>query len=101
MFDSTLGNLDSICDPSYHTALINIAGLAVANQTIKVFNVPDPALLRVAITRATGSQVVCTVGNGGISYTVASNGDEQVHFRAKCQRRFDDTAISVSLLCAG
>jgi len=100
-FDSSLSDLDSICDPSYHDALVAIAGKAVARQSIQVANVPDPGLLRVTITRGTGVQSACTVANGGITFEVTPSGTEFVHFHGPCERQITDTGLSLSLLCAG
>ena len=101
LFDRSLGNLDSICDPSYHSALINIAALATANQTIEISNVPDPRLLKVEITRANGQVDNCTTSNQGISYDQPPTGAARIHFESNCARRADDLALNVKLLCAG
>jgi hypothetical protein len=102
LFDETLeGDLDSICNPSFHDTLVNIAGEAVARQTIQVYNVPDPALLVVQITRANGTVMSCTTTGGGITYEQTPQGQELVHFAAGCRRHIDDTAVTVQLLCAG
>jgi hypothetical protein len=102
LFDITLQNdIDSICNTSFHDTLVNIAGQAVARQTIQVYNVPDPALLVVQITRADGTIVSCTTSGGGITYEQTPQGQELVHFAAACRRHIDDIAVTVQLLCAG
>src|SRR5918996_478615 len=50
-FDPTLANLDSICKTSYRQSLLQIAQIANLAQVLEVPNVPEPALLRVDITR--------------------------------------------------
>ena len=109
LFDTTLGDIDSICDANYHQALLNIAARAVAGQTVKVSGVPEPQLLIITITRANGTQQRCTV-NGtdlpgannavdNITFGTDNTGQQIVQFHGACERRLDDTALSVSLIC--
>jgi hypothetical protein len=101
LFDQSLGDLNSICNLNFSQSLIDIAGRAVAVQTIQVYNVPDPSLLRLDLTRADGSVSLCTVANGGITFEVTPSGEELVHFGSTCARRIDDTAVNIELICAG
>jgi len=102
-FDPTLTNLDSVCLPDYHNALLSIAQVASIPQTLTLTdNVPDPRLLAVDITRADGSVQRCTLANGGITFIEASATDPQaVRFEQACLRRPTDTKVEVKLLCAG
>jgi hypothetical protein len=101
-FDTSLANLDSICRPSYHDTLLNIAQLANVVQSLEVNNVPDPGLLQVEITRGDGQVQVCTVANGGITFEEASNQrPARVDFSASCPRMASDVDVSVKMLCAG
>jgi hypothetical protein len=103
LFDPTLSNLDSICRDSYRDTLIHIAELASVSQTVNMSNVPDPNMLRVGITRADGSQVICTQSNGGIVNFVAgatAKDPAKVTFGNQCKRRADDQKLDVQLLCA-
>ncbi len=103
LFDPTLSNLDSICRDSYHDTLVHIAELASVSQTVNMSNVPDPNMLRVGITRADGSNVSCTLSNGGIVNFVASataKDPAKVTFGNQCKRRADDQKLDVQLLCA-
>jgi hypothetical protein len=102
-FDPTLTNLDSVCLPDYHEALVSIAQVASIPQTLTLTdNVPDPRLLAVDITRADGSVQRCTQANGGIVF-VAGDASEPpaVRFQQGCLRRPSDTRVEVKLLCAG
>lgn len=107
-FDSTLTNLDSICAPDYQQSLLAIAEVAAIPQTLTLTdNVPDPRLLAVDITRATGSVQRCTLANGGISVVPATATEPPaVRFQSSpgqvdCLRRPTDTRVEVKLLCAG
>lgn len=101
-FDETLGNLDSICNASYREGLLAIAQIANAVQAIEVRNVPDPALLKVEVTRADGSVQACTLANGGIRYEPATEDRPgRVFFRESCARRFDDVGVQLKMICAG
>ena len=102
-FDPSAQNLSSICAASYHQALVDIAAVAGASQTLELDdNVPDPALLQISITRADGSVDVCTVANGGITYEAGvDGGSPRVHFHGTCLRRTSDTRVTVRLFCAG
>jgi hypothetical protein len=102
-FDPTLTNLDSVCLPDYHNALVSIAQVASVPQTLTLTdNVPDPRLLAVDITRSDGSVQRCTVANQGITYIDATGGDPAaVRFQQGCLRRPTDTRVEVKLLCAG
>jgi hypothetical protein len=106
-FDPSLENLSSICDASYHQALVDVARRAAASQTLELDqNVPDPALLQITIVRADGSTDVCTVANNGIRYEAGVDGGlPRVHFRSDaqvdCLRRASDTQVTVRLFCAG
>ncbi len=102
-FDPTLTNLDSVCLPDYHNALVSIAQVASIPQTLTLTdNVPDPRLLAVDITRADGTVQRCTIANGGITFVEATSTDPQaVRFQQACLRRPTDTKVEVKLLCAG
>ena len=101
-FEADLDNLTSICEPSYHDTLIQIAEIASQRQSIEVMNVPDPRLLVVSITRKDGTVESCTVANGGIDYLPPSGSQPgQVKFLSSCLRRGDDQKVDVKLLCAG
>ncbi|MFT3835710.1 MAG: VWA domain-containing protein [Myxococcaceae bacterium] len=107
LFDPTLKNLDSICstdlngNPSFTEMLKGFADLVNVSQTLAVTGVPDPRLLQVSLTRFDGKVQLCTVGNGGISYSAPTQADAaQLHFSGVCQRFADDKAVSVNLLCA-
>jgi hypothetical protein len=109
-FDSTLNDMDSICDPNYHQALLNIAARAVAGQTIQVSGIPDPTLIIVAITRSDGSVQNCTTSGTSLSgtnptvdnitYEQTSTGKQLIHFNGACERELGDKAVDVQLLCA-
>lgn len=102
LFDQSLQNLDSICNPSYRESLIAIANYAILNQTIEVENVPDPRLLKVEVTRQGGEVQACTISNGGISYdTPRGDGPGFIHFEASCRRRASDKSVAMRMLCAG
>ncbi len=96
LFDQSLANLASICQPTYRETLLDIARAATVRQSIEVRNVPDPRLLKVELTRANGTVQACTVANGGIRWEPG-----QVLFDAGCVRRYDDTAVNLEMLCAG
>ena len=102
-FDSTLTNLDSVCLPDYHEALVSIAQVASIPQTLTLTdNVPDARLLAVDITRSDGSVQRCTLANQGITYIEATSDEPAaVRFQEGCLRRFSDTRVEVKLLCAG
>jgi hypothetical protein len=107
-FDNSLTNLDSVCLPDYHQALVSIAEVASIPQTLTLTdNVPDPRLLAVDITRAAGTIQRCTMANGGIVFVPATATDAPaVRFLASpdqvdCLRRPSDTRVEVKLLCAG
>jgi len=102
-FDPSAQNLSSICEASYHQALVDIATVAGASQTLELNdNVPDPALLQITITRADGGTDVCTVANGGITYEgPVDGGSPRVRFHGVCLRRTSDTQVTVRLFCAG
>jgi len=107
-FDNTLTNLDSVCLPDYHQALVSIAEVASIPQTLTLTdNVPDPRLLAVDITRAGGTIQRCTAANGGIVFVPGTSTDAPaVRFlsspdQVDCLRRVDDTRVEVKLLCAG
>ncbi len=101
-FDSALQNLDSICNPSYRDSLIAIAELANTAQIIEVTNIPDERLIKVELTRKDASVQSCTLSNGGIRYEPAAGAQKaRIVFQPGCQRRGDDTAVQVKLLCAG
>jgi hypothetical protein len=100
-FDQSLGNLDSICNPSYRESLLSIAHIANATQTLEVSNVPDPRLLKVEVTRAGGEVQPCTLANGGIEFHATPEGDDYIQFSATCPRRGDDQAVELKMICAG
>ena len=102
-FDPTLTNLDSVCLPDYHEALVSIAQVASIPQTLTLTdNVPDPRLLAVDITRADGSVQRCTQANGGIVFVAGDTAElPAVRFQQGCLRRPTDTRVEVKLLCAG
>jgi hypothetical protein len=102
-FDPTLTNLDSVCLPDYHNALVSIAQVASIPQTLTLTdNVPDPRLLAVDITRGDGSVQRCTQANGGIAVVEATSTQPlAVRFQQDCLRRVTDTRVEVKLLCAG
>jgi hypothetical protein len=109
LFDSTLNDLDSICLADYGQSLVNIAATAVAGQTINVSGIPDPSLLIVSITRANGSVQNCTVDGtnlpnsnpaaDNITFSTTASGQQIVQFHGACERRLDDLALGVTLLC--
>lgn len=102
MFDSSLNDLSSVCFSTYHQWLLNIAQIANASQTLEVSGVPDPALLKVELTRGDGHVDSCTVTNGGISYDAPANGRAgRIHFEAGCARQPTDQNVQVKLLCLG
>ncbi|HEY1417409.1 MAG TPA: VWA domain-containing protein, partial [Myxococcaceae bacterium] len=88
-FDPTLTNLDSVCLPDYHNALVSIAQVASIPQTLTLTdNVPDPRLLAVDITRGDGSVQRCTQANGGIAVVEATSTQPlAVRFQQDCLRR--------------
>ncbi|HZW90577.1 MAG TPA: VWA domain-containing protein [Myxococcaceae bacterium] len=102
-FDPTLTNLDSVCLPDYHDALVSIAQVASIPQTLTLTdNVPDPRLLAVDITREDRSVQRCTLANEGITYVQATSSEPAaVRFQQSCLRRPTDTRVEVKLLCAG
>lgn len=101
-FDPTLSDLDSICDPSYHDALLTIAAIANTASTIEVVGVPDPNLLKVEITRGDGTVTSCTLSNGGITYEPpTADRTGRVHFEPSCPRQRDDVSVQLKMLCAG
>ncbi len=103
LFDLNLENLYSVCAPSYHDQLLALADIAAVPQTLALnSNVPDPTLLVVTIVRADGSEQLCTVDNGGISYLAAPDGGfPSILFQGACVRRQTDTQLTVQLYCAG
>jgi hypothetical protein len=107
-FNKQLANLDSICNPSYHDTLINIAALANITASIGVRGMPDPRLVTVEITRAEldgqGNHVVqrCTIDNGGIRYEEpTATADGRIYFLGPCPRLPDDLDVDLKFLCAG
>ena len=101
-FDPSLANLDSICQDSYKETLVRIASLAAVSQILEVARVLDGKMLRVAITRAGGTVVNCTLSNGGLlTFTGGVDGGmAKIQFGNQCRRRSDDQALAVELLCA-
>jgi hypothetical protein len=102
-FDPSLENLSSICEASYHQALVDVARLAAASQTLELdTNVPDPALLQITIVRSDGTTDICTQANGGFIYEGPVDGGlPRVRFRGECLRRASDTQVTIRLFCAG
>jgi hypothetical protein len=102
LFDSTLANLDSICRPSYHDTLENIAALAGVSQVLEVGGIPDPGVVKVVITRRDNTTQNCSVANGGLTIEppTSTMPKSRVHFTNTCLRRRDDLSLMVSLLCA-
>ncbi|MBX7116255.1 MAG: VWA domain-containing protein [Myxococcaceae bacterium] len=100
-FDTSLANLDSICRTSYRDTLVQIAALANVSQTLDVSNIPDPALVQIAITRHNGDVQKCSLSQGLTQYD-PPNGDlpGRFHFGPDCKRRADDKVIAIKLLCA-
>jgi hypothetical protein len=103
LFDPTLNNLDSICNPSFHDTLLNIANLVTVNQTIELIGgVPDPRVMQAEIQRSDGTTTVCTTGNGGFTYEPPSaGGGAKINFQSTCPRRADDRSVELKMLCAG
>ncbi len=100
-FDTSLGNLDSICRASYRDTLLAIAQLANSAQTLEVDNVPDPRLLKVEVTRADGEVQACTLANGGITFEEGTDvHPSRVLFTESCPRRATDVGVSLKMLCA-
>jgi hypothetical protein len=103
LFDPALNNLDSICNPSFHDTLLNIANLVTVNQTIELIGgVPDPRVMKAEIVRKDGTISACTTENGGFTYEppTAESG-AKIHFQSTCPRRADDRSVELKLLCAG
>jgi hypothetical protein len=103
-FNGQLGNLDSICNPSYQQSLIDIAAIANITTSIAVRGIPDPGLLAVEITRQDGMVTTCTVSNpdAQIRYDPPVGGnDGRIHFLGSCPRLPTDLKVEVKLLCAG
>jgi hypothetical protein len=103
LFDLGLGNLYSICAPSYHEQLLALAAIAAIPQTLELNqNVPDPRLLQITLVRGDGTEQVCTVGNQGLVYEAPPDGGfPRVHFEGKCLRQQTDTQVTVRMFCAG
>jgi hypothetical protein len=100
MFDTTLANLDSVCEPNYAQTLLNIANLAGVAQVLELTGgIPDPGLVKVNVVRADHSVQACTVANEGITLDAPTDAGTRVHFGATCQRRRDDLGVYVTLLC--
>lgn len=103
MFDTTLINLDSICQPNgYRQTLLNIAELASVAQTIEIKNVPDEKLMQFVIVRKSGEVQNCTIANEGIvNFSRSTDGTSaKVQFGNQCRRRADDQAITIKMICA-
>ena len=96
-FDQSLANLDSICKASYRDSLLQIAQIANSAEVVDVPNVPDPRLLEVEITRASGDVATCTAANGGFEFVTPT----RVKLMGDCARLPDDTAVKVQMICAG
>jgi hypothetical protein len=100
MFDTSLANLDSVCNPDYAQTLLNIANLAGVAQVLELTGgIPDPGLVKVNVVRADHSVQACTTSNGGITLDPPTDAGTRVHFGATCQRRRDDLGVYVTLLC--
>jgi hypothetical protein len=101
LFYSDLSNLDSICKPSYRQTLIDIANLAGVSQTLELTGVPDPRVLQLTIVRNDGSQKLCTVDNGGLTFDAPTTERPtlRIHFGADCKRRRDDRQLKIDKLC--
>jgi hypothetical protein len=101
-FNKQLANLDSICNPSYHDTLINIAALANITSSIAVRGMPDARLVTVEITRADNTVQKCTIDNGGLRYEEATpTADARFYFLGPCPRLPDDKHVELKMLCAG
>jgi hypothetical protein len=102
MFDTTLINLDSICQTSFRQTLVNIAELASVAQTIEIRNVPDEKLMQFVIVRKTGEVQNCTIANEGIvNFSRSTDGTTaKVQFGNQCRRRADDQSITIKMICA-
>ncbi len=101
MFDPSLQNLASICQPSYQQTLIDIAALAGIAQTIEISGVPDPGVLQIIIKRGDGAyQSPCTIDNGGFTWTAATeSGPGKATLGPTCLRRLDDLELKIERLC--
>ena len=65
-------------------------------------NVPDPRLLRLDVERGDGTIDICTLDNGGIQFSAATEKRKaRVYFQAQCVRKPTDKQVSVKLFCAG
>lgn len=102
MFDTTLINLDSICQTNFKDTLVNIAELASVAQTIEIKNVPDEKLMQFVIVRKTGEVQNCTIANDGIvNFSRSTDGTSaKVQFGNQCRRRADDQSITIKMICA-
>jgi hypothetical protein len=103
LFDLGLGNLYSICAPSYHEQLLTLADIAAISQTLELNeNVPDPRLLQITIVRGDGTSQLCTLGNQGLVYESPPDGGfPRLHFEGDCLRKQTDTQLTVRMFCAG
>jgi hypothetical protein len=102
LFDPTLANLESICQPSFRDTLLRIANLAAVSQVLEVRNIPDPRLVQVVLTRGDGAKQTCTQFNEGLEVLEAGGPavPARFRFRGACLRRAKDLAVEVRLLCA-
>jgi hypothetical protein len=101
LFDPTLKNLDSICKSSFRDSLVDIAAIANETQVLDVSGIPDPRLVLVELTRASGEVQRCTIANGGIKYEASTqDAPSRIIFQPTCQRSRDDKFVSVKLFCA-
>lgn len=112
-FNPTLLNLDSICRDSYRETLLLIAGLANILQEFEVRNVPNGRMLQVLVTRKDLTVQRCTLSDGLSRYCEANGActagsgtctctpgeARKVFFGPTCQRRADDTNVSIKMLC--
>ena len=101
-FDPDLEDLDSICLPSYHDALVDIAAQAALGQSVDVQNAPSGDFLQVQLTRGDGSKTLCTVENNGIRFQPKTDSrPARIYFQNQCLRRSTDTAVTVREICIG
>jgi len=101
LFDPTLQNLHSICLDSYYEPLIDIARMTNVPQYIDLKNIPDKNLAQIRLTRADGSQQICTLHNDGIAlWSEGTDGrPDRIYLSKECPRYPSDQKVEVTLFC--
>lgn len=95
------GYIDSICSPSYGTALREIARLVNAPHVLELAQNPlDGRLVQVEITRESGERKRCRVDDGFRFEEATPTSKARIVLDDECRLRHGDR-VQIELICAG